>query len=121
MNQYQWGQYPPHGPYGQNPQYSNQNPFGGPPPQQPRTTMAGIALALGILTVIFPMPVLGVITGALGIIFSAISRKSGVGGLAVGALVVSIIGTALTLFITVILFVVGFGAFDAVLNERSIL
>ena len=115
------GQYQqPHSPYGQ-----NQPPFDGPPPQQPKTTMAGVALALGIAAMILPIPVIDVIAGVLGIVFAAIARKSGVGGLAIAALVVSIIGTVMALFYTI--FVIAFGVmffdtiFDVFLNEITML
>ena len=68
---------------------------------QPNTAFAGIALALGIAAMIIPIPVLDVIAGVVGIVLAAQARKTGVGGLAIAGLVVSIIGTVIAFFYTI--------------------
>lgn len=67
---------------------------------KPNSALAGIALALGIAALVIPVPVLDVIAGVVGIVLAALARKSGVGGLAIAALVISIIGTVVAIFYT---------------------
>ena len=99
------GQQPPYGgqqpPYGGGPQY----PYGPHGPQQPekkpKTVFAGIALGCGIFAMTVPVAVVDVILGILGIVLAAIAMRSGVKGLAIAALIVSIIGTVVAISFTI--------------------
>jgi len=64
--------------------------------QQPNTAMAGWALALGIVSLFMPIRIIDLILAITGIVLANKAKQTGVGGLATAALVVSIIGTALT-------------------------
>ena len=69
------------------------------PMQQPANGMAIAALICGIFTIVFPIPILSLIIGVVGIILAVKARKTGVGGMAIAGLVCSIIGTLWTLLI----------------------
>lgn len=91
-------------------QYTNNpapNGFDGQTPVRPNSTMAGIALACGIVAMIIPIPVVNIIVGLLGMVLSRMSHKTGVGGLAIGGLVVSIVGTVFAFFYTILILIYG--------------
>ena len=105
-------QQPPQQPYGggQPPYGGQQPPYGGGPqypygPQQPEkkpnVVMAAIALGGGLFAMIVPIPVIDVILGIMGIVLAALAMKSGVRGLAIAALIVSIIGTMVAISFTI--------------------
>ena len=108
---------PPQNPYGQPPQ-PQQPPYGAPPPhgqspyqppgghpypqpeEAPSKTKAVVALVLGIAALTIPVPVVDIIAGIAGIILALASKREGVKGLAIAALVVSIIGTLVAISFT---------------------
>ena len=63
--------------------------------------MAAISLACGLFAMFIPIPVLDVILGIVGIVLAAVSMKSGVKGLAIAGLIVSIIGTIFAIGYTI--------------------
>ena len=63
--------------------------------------MAAISLGCGIFAMFLPVPVLDVILGIIGIVFASVAMKSGVKGLAIAALVVSIVGTVIAIGYTI--------------------
>jgi len=77
-----------------------ENNFAQEEKQEPNNKMAGWALAFGIIAMTIPIPVLDIIVGVLGIVFASKAKKTGVGGLAIGALAVSIIGTIVAINFT---------------------
>ena len=80
------------------------------PVQQPKTGLAIAALICGLFAMFIPVPVLDIIIGVAGIVLSVMARKSGVGGLAIAALVVSIIGTIFAVIFTItVCFLAGAG------------
>ena len=101
-NQQPYGNPPPNG-YTQPPGYPPPYPPPYPPvPQKkPNTAMAGVALACGILASTLPVPVIDIIFGIVGVILAAVAMRSGVKGLAIAGLVVSIIGTFIAIGYTV--------------------
>ena len=103
------GQQQPYGgqqqPYGGQQGGGPQYPYGPHDPQQPEkkpnVVMAAIALGGGLFAMIVPIPVIDVILGILGIVLAALAMKSGVRGLAIAALIVSIIGTMVAISFTI--------------------
>ena len=102
------GPQPPYGgpqhqpPYGG--QYGGpQQPYGSPPPpeKKPNVVMAAISLGCGVFAMFLPVPVLDVILGIVGIVLASIAMKSGVKGLAIAGLVVSIVGTVFAIGYTI--------------------
>jgi len=64
------------------------------------------ALVLGIVSVVFSLILggagwVGPIIGIVGIVLGAVAKKKGQGGIATAGLVLSIIGTAISLIITI--------------------
>ena len=94
---------------GQQPQYGAQQcPYcgkqgGGLPENRPYFGLAGYAVGCGFFALFVPIPIIDVILGVLGIVFAALALKSGVKGLAISALVISILG-----IISAISFTIGF-------------
>ena len=91
-----FGPPPPVGP----PPPGFQQPYGPPvqPQKNPMMPLAGVALGFGLFALIIPIPVIDIILGILGAIFAGIAMAKGVKGLAIAALVISIIGTIVALF-----------------------
>ena len=75
---------------------------GRPPAPQPKKGLAIASLVLGILAMTIPVPILDIIFGVIGIVLGRIAQKSGVGGLATGGFVVSIIGTVVATGYTIL-------------------
>ena len=71
------------------------------PENRPHFGFAGYAVGCGFFAMFAPIPVLDVLLGILGIIFAALAIKSGVKGLAISALVISILGTIRAIEFTV--------------------
>ena len=103
-------QQPPQQPYGsQQPPYGGQQcPYCGRygrdsqlPESRPHFGFAGYAVGCGFFAMFVPIPILDVVLGILGIVFAALAIKSGVRGLAISALVISIIGTVLAIDFTI--------------------
>ncbi len=68
--------------------------------------MGVAALVLGIISVVFSLILggagwVGPIIGIIGIVLGAVAKKKGQGGIATAGLVLSIIGTAISLIITI--------------------
>ena len=80
------------------------------PVQQPKNGLAIAALVCGLFAMFIPIPVLDMVAGIVGIVLAVQARKSGVGGLAIAGLVVSIIGTIwATIFTITVCFLAGTG------------
>jgi len=99
------GVYPPHGQHYQQPY--GQQPYPYPPvkPRQPAHGYAVASLVLGIVAMIFPIPVFCVIIGVLGLVFAIIAKKQGhQGGMSTAGLVLSILGTIWSAWLTITVF-----------------
>ena len=80
-------------------------PQGGPTPpaSQAGKGMAIAALVLGILSIIDPTLIFGIIAGVVGIVLAVLAKKQGfTGGIATAGLVLSIIGVALNALILIL-------------------
>ncbi|MCL2363421.1 MAG: hypothetical protein FWC71_02020 [Defluviitaleaceae bacterium] len=111
QQQYQQAQHPPqqHPPLSYPPPqgYPHHAPPGFPPygyyAKPPAQGMAGTALGLGIVALIFPVPFLGVILGFIGILLITSARKQGnSSGLATAGLVMTLVGTVLAILYTIV-------------------
>ena len=70
--------------------------------------LAGYAVGCGFFALFVPIPILDVILGILGIVFAALAIKNGVKGLAISALVISILGIISAITFTIDFFTGGF-------------
>ena len=103
----------------------NYAPQGGGQPAgtQPGKSLAVVALILGILSILDPTLVVGIVLGIVGIILAVLAKKKGfIGGLVTAALVLSIIGLVGKVLLLIIcggglLALGGIDGLDALLND----
>ena len=70
------------------------------PEKQPNSVLAIISIVCGALAMFLPVAVLDVVFGVAGIVLAVVAKKTGVKGLAIAGLVISIIGTVLAVSYT---------------------
>ena len=81
---------------------NQQDPFTPPTgPIEPGKGKAIASLVLGICAIVFPIMIVGVILGVVGIVLAIMAKREGyIGGMATAGLVCSIIGTVFAVFWT---------------------